>query len=140
MCYAAEFLSRVWTATLTEEAAASEDADDGTAGSFSAASLQNAESSNGSGAASAPAAGKGTGRVGARPIPSKRTGWTPEHRKNLSEAIKAKWREPEYRMKIIEHMRDPSCQDKRVESRRVRLDGYSLSQGLGSCHQALSRN
>ena len=51
---------------------------------------------------------------------AKRPRWTPEHRKNLSEAIKAKWREPEYRQKIIAHMRDPSCQDKRIESRRVR--------------------
>lgn len=108
----------MWTMTL-DEPAASELAAADEAGSFSAAA-RGAESANSNGAAGGPGGKAAAGEArGASPKPAKKARWTAEHRKNLSEAIKAKWREPEYRQKIIAHMRDPSCQDKRVESRRV---------------------
>lgn len=113
----------MWTATELGKAAAS-DSEADEASSFPAApAAHSAESANGNGTASGTTGGKaGGGEAGpASPKPTKKQRWTPEHRKNLSEAIKAKWREPAYRQKIIAHMRDPSCQDKRVESRRVRL-------------------
>ena len=130
LCRAADFLSRVWTATELGEAAAS-DSEADEAGSFPAtsAAAQGANPANGNGAASGATGGKAGGGeedVASSKPAKKQRRWTAEHRKNLSEAIKAKWREPAYRQKIIAHMRDPSCQDKRVESRRVRPAGCSV--------------
>ena len=46
--------------------------------------------------------------------------YTAERRRNLSEAIKAKWQDPEYRGKILAALRNPAYQDKRVAAHRVR--------------------
>ena len=91
LAYAEELVSRLWTTTLPE------------ASSDASASQENTTATGDS--------------KPAKPPPKAR--WTEEHRKNLSEAIRAKWRDPVYRQKIMGHMRDPSCQDKRVETRRV---------------------
>ena len=44
-----------------------------------------------------------------------------EHRRNISEAIKQKWADPQYRMRATSGMRGSVVQDKRAISVRVRL-------------------
>jgi len=53
-----------------------------------------------------------------------RPAYTAERRRNLSEAIKAKWQDPEYRSKILAALRNPAYQDRRVASQRVRDPGH----------------
>ena len=56
-----------------------------------------------------------------------RPAYTAERRRNLSEAIKAKWQDPEYRSKILAALRNPAYQDRRVASQRVRSPGRRKS-------------
>ena len=75
-----------------------------------------------------PPAGKSVLADKSRPV------YTPERRRNLSEAIKAKWQDPEYRGKILSALRNPAYQDKRVAAQRVReglILGHALSPAEG---------